>query len=295
MHFMKRPARFLIPVAAIAAVGLFATGCGGDDDDSSEPSEVAIEVTGSASAPEVTAPAEADAGANEITLTNSADGSFDGQLAFVAEGDEHSDQQVLAELQKAVKGQPVADWFQAAGGPPTTPKGESSTVTQDLEAGTYYVLPSGDSGNYVPDKPTKITVSGDDGADLPDSDGEIDAVEYSFNTDADLKSGEQTLLLDNKGATWHHFLASQLKPDATIEDAKKFLTSQGNSGGPNPFVGEPGGGPISSTVLDAGKSQVVDVDLEPGKYAFFCFLSDKQTGGPPHVVKGMVSEVNVTD
>ena len=52
---------------------------------------------------------------------------------------------------------------------------------------------------------------------------------------------------------------------------------------------------MSSTVLDGGKSQIVTANLEAGRYAFLCFISDKQTGGPPHVVKGMVSEVEVTE
>jgi hypothetical protein len=46
--------------------------------------------------------------------------------------------------------------------------------------------------------------------------------------------------------------------------------------------------------MDGGVSQIVDANLEPGSYAFFCFISDK-TGGPPHVVKGMVSEVSVEE
>ena len=105
------------------------------------------------------------------------------------------------------------------------------------------------------------------------------------------------MLLDNKGGTWHHFLAAQLKPDATIEDAKKFLDdararaavrrrSSAISTSDNP---------VSSTVLEGGTSQLVDLNLEPGSYAFFCFISDKEEGGPPHVVKGMVSEVTVEE
>ena len=45
-------------------------------------------------------------------------------------------------------------------------------------------------------------------------------------------------------------------------------------------------------MLDAGVSQTLDFKGEPGKYAFFCFMADKK-GGPPHVAKGMVSEVVV--
>ncbi len=38
---------------------------------------------------------------------------------------------------------------------------------------------------------------------------------------------------------------------------------------------------------------MVDVDLtKSGKYAALCFIPDRQ-GGPPHVAKGMVSELTV--
>ena len=291
MQARDRRARVLVLSLALVAASALVAGCGGDDDDdSSEPSSVAIEATGSKGATELTAPAEAEAGPAEITLTNSTDSDQDGQLVFVAEGEDHPDEEVIAELGKAIKGQPVADWFQAMGGPPTTAKGETSTVTQELEAGSYYVIPSGDE---PPEPPlTKMTVTGESDAELPDADGTVSAVEYSF-TGEGLKAGDQKLLLENKGGTWHHFLASKLKPDATIEDAKAFLESEGEGGGPPPFASEENG--VESTVLDGGKSQLVDVTLEPGKYAFFCFISDKQEGGPPHVVKGMVSEVEVTE
>lgn len=291
MHLTRRKFRLALPVLALIAASVFAAGCGGDDDDSSEPSSVAIETSGGKGGVEITAPSEADAGPAEITLTNNSDGDQDGQLAFVAEGEEHSDEEVAAELENAIAGQPVADWFQAVGGPGTTAKGESNTATIDLEAGTYYVLPSDDSQS-APDELTKFTVSGESDAELPEADGTVSAVEYSFSGEG-LTAGEQTLLLDNKGGTWHHFLSAKLKDGNTIEDAKKFLESDG-SGGPPPFVSENGNGAISSTVIDGGKSQLVTANLEAGSYAFFCFVSDK-TGGPPHVVKGMVSEVEVSE
>jgi hypothetical protein len=280
-------------VALLAALALTVgvAACGDDDDDSSEPSSVAIEASGSKGAVELTAPSEADAGPAEITLTNNTDSDQDGQLAFVAEGEDRSDEEVIAELGNAVQGKPVADWFQAAGGPGTAAKGESSTATIDLEAGTYYVLPQSDE-DPDPENLTKFTVAGESDADLPEADGTVSAVEYSFSADG-LKAGEQTLLLENKGGTWHHFLASKLNDGATIEQAKEFLESEGQGGGPPPLDIE--NAVVESTVIDGGKSELVTANLEPGKYAFFCFISDKQTGGPPHVVKGMVSEVEVSE
>ena len=285
-------ARVLVLTLALFAATALVAGCGSDDDDdeSSEPSSLALDVSGTKDALEITAPADAEAGPAEITFTNNTELDVDGQLIFVAEGEDHSDDEVVAELGKAVEGQPVADWFQAAGGPGVAGKGESSTATVDLQAGNYYFVPSTDGPPPTP--LTKVTVTGESDAELPDADGTVSAVEYSFSGEG-LKAGDQKLLLENKGGTWHHFLASKLKPDATIEDAKAFLESEGEGGGPPPFASEENA--VESTVIDGGKSMVVDATLEPGKYAFFCFVSDKQTGGPPHVVKGMVSEVEVTE
>ena len=79
-------------------------------------------------------------------------------------------------------------------------------------------------------------MTGESDAELPEADGTVSAVEYSFSAEG-LKAGEQKVALENKGGTWHHFLASPLKPDATIEDAKAFLESDGEGGGPPPFAG----------------------------------------------------------
>jgi hypothetical protein len=35
-------------------------------------------------------------------------------------------------------------------------------------------------------------------------------------------------------------------------------------------------------------SQVVDLELKAGSYAFQCYVSDR-AGGPPHAFKGMVT------
>ena len=275
--------RMLIPAAM--ALCLFAAACGSDD--SSDPSSVSITASGPKGKVTFDVPDKVDAGAAEITLDNQAEEGTDAQLLRV-EGD-YTEDQVIGELLKAVKGEPVADWLIAAGGPDLTAPGDSTTVTEDLSAGTYYVV--GTEGQ--PATPlSSFEVSGDGGADLPEADATVDAQEYTFTSDGDLPSGESKLLLDNKGATWHHFLVAKLADGKTIDDAKKFLTSEGDAGGPPPFEGE---NPIESSVLDAGESQLVDANLSPGKYVFFCFLSDKQTGGPPHVVKGMVSEIDVAE
>ena len=257
------------------------------------PNTIAINATGSERNVSFEAPAEAEAGATEIELTNSTNvKEMDGQLGFVAAGEEHSDEEVAAELQNAATGKPIADWFLAGGGVGVTAPGATESVTQDLQEGTYYVL----SQAAQPRPPlTKIEVSGGDGAELPETEGEVIAGEYSF-TGEGLKAGTNQVLLDNAGAQWHHFLAAELKPEATIEQAQEYLERQGRGGGPIPFIDEEAGdeNAVETTVLDGGFSQIQEVTLNQGRYAFYCFISDKQ-GGPPHVAKGMVSEVVVEE
>jgi uncharacterized cupredoxin-like copper-binding protein len=274
------------PLTAILIVGLIA-GCG-DDDDSGSPTKVAIEASGAEGSLSYDTPAEVSAGAAEIAFTNSSElGELDAQLAFTP--DEHSDEEVIAELRNAFRGEAVADWFQGGGGVRPTAKGETGTVTQELQPGYYYVV----GGEDLPKPPvTKIEVTDDDGAELPDADATVTAEDYSFSGEG-LEAGDRTLLLDNAGEQWHHFLAAPLKDGATIEDAQSFLGSEGEGDGPPPF-GPEGANPVESTVLEGGTSQLVEVDLEAGRYAFFCFVSDRQ-GGPPHAELGMVSEITVEE
>jgi hypothetical protein len=277
-----------ITLIALFATGvLIAAGCGGDDDDGgSEPSTVAIEATGGEGGVSFTVPGEVPAGAAEIEFTNSTDlkDDFDAQLIYTSE--EHTDEEVIAELSNAFRGQPVADWFQGGGGVGATAQGETGTVTQELREGTYYVV----GGDDVPQPPlAKFTATAaEDGAELPDAEGTVTAQDYSF-TGEGLKAGSNSVLLDNQGAQWHHFYASQIAGDATIEEVRNYIQSEGEPQGPPPLAED---NQVQSTVLEGGTSQVVDLELEPGRYAFFCFISDKQ-GGPPHVAQGMVSEVTV--
>ena len=275
--------RILLPALAALALAGFAAGCGDDDDDSdggsAEVSTLAIEAT-SAKPPTFDAPETAEAGAAKIEFTNGTGDEVDGQLVRV--DGERSDEDVIGELGRAMQGKPVADWFHAAGGVGSTKPGETGSVTQVLEPGTYYVL----GGEDAPKELAKITVEGEGGAELPESDGTVVATDYAFEGE-NLKAGAQQIEMRNDGKEWHHFLAGELKKDASIEDARKFLTSEE---GPPPFASEEGA--VETTVMDGGVSQVVDVNLKAGRYVFFCLISDRK-GGPPHVAKGMISEVTV--
>jgi hypothetical protein len=280
-------ARALVALVAALALGAGAVACGDDEESGggAEPKSLKIEASGDAKAPKIKIPATVPGGLVKIEFTNGTKGQLNGQLVRT-EG-EHSDKEVAAELGKAVQSKPVADWFIAAGGPGEVEAGKTAAVTQVLEPGRYYVFPTDDE----PKEPiANFDVSSGGGGELPEADGTVTASEYKFEGSG-LKAGKATIELRNEGGEWHHFLAGQLKPGATIDEAKKFFSEE-NSKGPPPV--DPENPALSSTVMNGGVSQLVDVELKPGKYAFFCFIADRK-GGPPHVAKGMVSEVTVEE
>ena len=280
-----------ITVGLVLAAGMVLAACGDDDEESASgggsgsPQTVTIKATGTEKAPEfeVTTP-EVKAGAATIEIQNGLEkGVTDAQLVYV--DGERSDKEIVAMLGNAMRGKPVADWFQGGGGPGTAKAGETVSVTQELKQGNYYIASGGDGKPQLP--LAKVAVSGEGGDPLEEPAAKVTATEYGFKASG-VKSGEP-VLFDNAGKEWHHFLAARLTPGSTIEDARKFLMTEK---GKPPLEEEGPGSGIESTVLDGGVSQVYEFDAKPGKYAFFCFIADKK-GGPPHVAKGMVSEVTV--
>jgi hypothetical protein len=83
--------------------------------------------------------------------------------------------------------------------------------------------------------------------------------------------------------------AFPLKEGVAFEDAQKFFATEGEPQGPPPFDET---GIVGTTVIEPGMKQDLTMNLNPGKYALVCFISNRQ-GGPPHAAMGMIKEVDV--
>ena len=94
------------------------------------------------------------------------------------------------------------------------------------------------------------------------------------------------MVFDNTGREPHFIAGLPIKQGKTIEDVKRFFRSEK---GEPPIVEREA---FSTAVIDGGVKQVVELDLKKGNYAFLCFVPDRK-GGPPHAVKGMISEAVV--
>lgn len=269
-------------VVAVAAVLLPIAGCG-DDGSSSEPETLAISVTeGEDGSSELTAPSSTAAGLTEITLTNEGERPHSGQL-LRAEG-EHDEAEVLEGLESAMRHGPVPEWLFTAGGTGAANPGETATATQELEAGSTYWLVDDEARGKPPMQRIEIEGEGGDG-ELPDAPQTVEAVEFGFEVDGALQSGE-SIRFENAGSQPHHMVAAPIQEGKTIDDVKAFVKDQQGE----PPVDFEGG--TSSSILEGGTSQVWEAELEAGDYALLCFISNRE-GGPPHVQLGMVDEVEV--
>lgn len=115
---------------------------------------------------------------------------------------------------------------------------------------------------------------------------ELTAKDFSFDVDDSIVGGVVEFDYTNAGAEPHFAGLVKMAPGKTIDDLKNFFG--GPPAGPPPFE-EIGGLPTT----DPGASGNQTLDLEPGDYAFFCAIPSPD--GVPHVAKGMVQPLTVTE
>ncbi len=280
----SQTSRFVIRIAA-CAIAIVAVGglisCG-DSEEEVQKLNFKVNSTGNGGST-ISAPKNAESGLAEIKFGNNSEGEADLQLIRV-EGD-HSAKEVADGLIKATKGKPFPDWFFAGGGIGLTEPGATVTATQVLRPGTYYAFNT--EGQISPKTAavTKVTGEASD-EEVAEGEGTVEAGEYVFESDSPLPAGTNQIVFENIGAQPHHMLASKLIGDSTVEDVEKFFKNQK---GKPPLSEE---GTQTTAVIEGGESQLVTFELEPGRYAFYCFITDRQ-GGPPHALKGMVDEIEV--
>jgi hypothetical protein len=241
-------------------------------------------LSGEGKGAKISGPSSAETGLAEITLQNNRKG--DGDLQLIRTEGDHSAEEVEKGLEAAMQGKAFPEWFFAGGGIGTTAAGKSQTVSQVLEPGTYYAFNTeGSQGNPDPASVPAVEVTGDASDETVEADETVDAFEYGFKAEQ-LTAGNTEIAFDNTGTQPHHLLAAQLTGDSTAEDVERAFKSEK---GKPPFDEKTF---KSTAVIEGGEGQLVTLDLKPGRYVLFCFISDRQ-GGPPHALKGMVDEVEV--
>ena len=197
---------------------------------------------------------------------------------------------------------PRPDWLHVAGGVGSTKPGQTSTTFQELPAGRYVVVDTNSGeGSDAPDyytkgalAPLQVTGGGKAGH-LPPGEGVITIKERAPGfLSTTLKPGSHMVLIDNISSEPYDVAVEPILPGKTLEDIRKYLRS--GSSGPSPFddahtMFTP---QIEGSDPDQVTRQVVQLDLQPGRYALTSYLTTR-ADGPSPAAKGFVIEVDVAE
>jgi hypothetical protein len=166
-----------------------------------------------------------------------------------------------------------------------TGTGIDNQVTFALKPGTHALIAFSEDG---PPAVTPFEAGEASGAEAPPADVTAALVDFNFDLPAEIKAGPQTWEVTNQGSQWHEMGIFKLNEGTTVDDLLALLNS-GEQSGPPPFEDVAFWGPMSP-----GESGWVTWDLPAGTYTLLCFLPDA-ADGTPHLAKGMVREITVTE
>ena len=230
------------------------------------------------------------AGPTKITLTNEGKEEHQAQLAKIADGKALTD--VLTALKKGDQNAAFA-LLTFSGGPTGVQPGASVSASTKLEPGNYVFLCFFQSADGIPHF-AKGMVSGlqvtgtSAGGDLPAGDATVTAKDFSYSPTLELSAGKHTITLKNQGPQPHEAGLIKLAPGVTVDAILKIATATTSPPpGPPPWTDVGGTGAIAQ-----GLTATFEADLQPGNYAFLCFVPDAATG-KPHFVLGMISAITV--
>jgi hypothetical protein len=282
-------ARRLGLVAGSVAGLLALAGCGGS---STKPTKASLSISEQGKTASFTAPKSIKGGLVELNFQNKGKGPHGVQLVQYT-GD-HTAQEALKQVASSSAKTP--SWLRAQGGTTPVIGGQSDTATLNLPAGNYLAIDSaalggGPSGG--PPATANLKVSSGDTGDLPSTDATVDAAtagkdKYSWDISG-LKSGKNEVTFKSGGSDALHLIgAARVTGKApSLSQVKKDFASNGP---PPPYI-DPRSSSFSP-VLDGGSSQTLSLDLKPGKYVFFCPLTDRD-GGKSHDQEGLLKFVTV--
>lgn len=235
----------------------------------------------------LTVPKSVPAGLVTVELTNAGKAFHEAQLIRLAPG--HTPEDAMKVI--AAEGSPSPGWIHVAGGTGPAPPGGKRSATQRLRPGDYivYDAPFQNEGSGLKFGLASFKVEGEanSAGELPKAVAKIEAYEYGFRTSG-LTVGKNTIEFSNTGTEPHHVIAVPYKPGATLAEVRKAFMGTGGADAPLDFKN------VAYTArIDGGTKQITELDLaKKGTYALLCFVSDRK-GGPPHVAKGMITEVTV--
>ena len=200
---------------------------------------------------------------------------------------------------------PRPNWVTRFGGPGGTAPGDSSSVTQYIEPGSYvWICPVEDSAG-TPHfakgevKPFVVGASNPVVADrgaAPKADVGIRLMDFSFALDTPLTTGRHTVRVDNGGIEPHDLAVMKLAPGKTVKDVQTLLNPErarrpDQAGEPAPSLASLGTLAGGIAAIAPGMQSFFEANFTPGDYALFCMATAPD--GRSHIEHGMIRQVSV--
>ncbi len=186
---------------------------------------------------------------------------------------------------------PFPSWAVGIGGPNPPSFGDSSTVVQELQPGTYAVICMVDIPDKIPHIAKGMTTSlivreaPVSAAAEPVPTLTMSLQDYTFAMSQQLTAGHNVIKVENMADQPHELIIMKLNEGKTMDDLGQWAATM-----TGPIPAEAVGG-IAPFVK--GQTIYVPVDLIPGNYVLLCLVPDSKDG-KPHSEHGMVMPITVS-
>jgi uncharacterized cupredoxin-like copper-binding protein len=239
------------------------------------------------------APSTMPAGYVDVTVKNT--GKEPHQVQFVKLAPGVTQQQFVAAASKTDIA--ALDGSVFVGGPNGADPGASQTTTIKLEPGTYGLacfIPGSDGQPHAAHGMTgtvEVEQTSKSVNTEPKAKGTVTLGDFVFEPPAGF-DGHGTYAVKNSGNEVHELAIFKFADGKTLDDVKAYVLAppgQAPPAGPPPFTEE--GGTVG---LSPQQTAWMTLDLQPGKYAMFCFFPDPAKNNMPHALEGMIKEFTVS-
>jgi hypothetical protein len=200
---------------------------------------------------------------------------------------------------------PRPKWVTRFGGPGGAAPGDSSSVTQYLEPGSYVWICPVEDNNGTPHfakgefKPFVVRAADGVAADRdagPEADMVIRLLDYSFALDSLVPAGRHTIRIENAGPQPHDLVMFKLAPGKTVADLVTALNPErarraGQAGEPPPPLESLGTGAGGIATIAPGMEMFFEANWTPGEYVLVCMATAPD--GRSHIEHGMVRQIRI--
>jgi len=200
---------------------------------------------------------------------------------------------------------PRPKWVTRFGGPGGTFPGDSSSVTQYLEPGSYvWICPVEDNGgnpHFGKGESKSFVVRASDGgmadrAARPEASIVVRLMDFSFALDSVVPAGRHTIRVDNAGQEPHDLVMMKLNPGKTVAELLAAMNPErarrpGQAGEPPPPLESLMTGAGGIAAIAPGMEAFFEANLSPGEYVLLCMATAPD--GRSHIEHGMVKQIRI--